>query len=275
MTTQSGLNIQLFDQDSPRAAELLRELHDGVLRPSFRPDEYVSPTVIKPGGRPALIACADDGQVIGGALGEVYPVSGVLLLGYLAIRPGFRGKGVGSVLMTALRQRWLEPDTLAVLEMDDPRYHAPHPDHGDPEARLRFYGAFDVRLLTIPYFQPRLGSHLPRGYHMLLGVIPPAGVVPPAAIPAQQLRVFLPEYFEDCEGRPVRDDAELQRLLDACRGPEIDLVRIEDIGRSPPGGERGGPLPHPAYYRSRIRRVRGGDGPCVRPLAAFGRSPVP
>ena len=233
---QSGLNIRLFDQDSPRAAELLRELHDGVLRPSFRREEYISPAVIHPGGRPALIACADDGQVIGGALGELYPVSGVLLLGYLAIRPGFRGKGVGSVLMTALRKRWLEPDTLTVLEMDDPRYHAPHPDHGDPEARLRFYGAAGVWLLAIPYFQPRLRSDLPRGYHLLLGVIPPAGAVPPAAIPAQQVRAFLLEYFEDCEGDRVRDDAEVQRLLDACRGPEIDLVRVEDIGRVPTGG---------------------------------------
>jgi GNAT superfamily N-acetyltransferase len=234
---QSGLNIRIFDQDSPRAAELLRELHDGVLRPSFRPDEYVSPAVIKPDGKPALIACADDGQVIGGALGYVYPLSGVLLLGYLAVRPGFRGQGVGGVLMTALRKRWLEPDTLAVLEMDDPRYHAPHPDHGDPEARLRFYGAAGVRLLAIPYFQPRLGSHLPRGYHMLLGVIPQAEAVLPAAIPAPQMRAFLLEYFEDCEGGPVRDDdAEVQRLLDACRGPEIDLVRMEDIGRLPTGG---------------------------------------
>ena len=55
---------------------------------------------------------------------------------------------------------------MAVLEMDDPRFHAPHPHHGDPDARLRFYGAFGVRLLAMPYFQPRLRPHLPRAHHM-------------------------------------------------------------------------------------------------------------
>ena len=162
--TRGGMEIRLVDQESPGAAGLLRELHDDVLRPSFRPEEYVSPTVINPAKKLAIIARADDGLVVGGALGEAYPHSRVLLLGYLAVRPGLRGKGIGSVLMAALKERWLDRDgeNLAVLEIDDPRYHAPHPDHGDPAARLRFYGAFGVRLLGIPYFQPRLRDHLPR-----------------------------------------------------------------------------------------------------------------
>lgn len=233
VTTRGGLAIQVSDQDSPGAVALLRELHDDVLRPSFRPEEYVSPAEINPAGKLAVIARADDGLVVGGALGEVYPCSGVLLLGYLAVRRGYRGRGIGGVLMAALRERWLARDTLAVLEMDDPRYHEPHPDHGDPAARLRFYGAFGVRLLAIPYFQPRLSGHLPRCYHMLLGVIPPAGVTLPPAVPAERVTVFLGEYFEDedpgAEG--AGDDAELRLLLDACRGPEIELVGVGDLGR--------------------------------------------
>jgi predicted N-acetyltransferase YhbS len=236
VTTSGGLEIRLFDQDSPGAAGLLRELHDEVLRPSFRPEEYASPAVIDPAKKLAIIARADDGVVVGGALGEVYPRSGVLLLGYLAVRPGLRGKGIGSVLMAALKERWLGQDneTLAVLEIDDPRYHAPHPDHGDPAARLRFYGAFGVRLLAIPYFQPRLRDYLPRGYHMLLGVIPAAGETLAPAIPARRVSAFLSEYFEDCEGA-VHDDAEFRLLLDACRGPEIELVSPADLDRIPDG----------------------------------------
>lgn len=239
-TTSGGLGIALFDQHSPRAAELLRELHDEVFLPSFRPDEYISPAVIRAGSRPTLIACGEDGRVLGGATGEVYPASGVLLLGYLAIRPGLRGRGVGSVLMAALRDRWLGhgQETLAVLEMDDPRYYAPHPDYGDPEARLRFYGGHGVRLLTIPYFYPRMRGDLPRGYHMLLGVIPPAGETLPPAIPAGPVRAFLGEYFADedkNEASAVRDAAELKRLLDACAGPELELVSIEDLSRVPDG----------------------------------------
>ncbi len=231
--TGAGLDIRLLGPDSPHAAELLRELHDGVLRPSFRPEEYVSPTVIRPEGKLAVIACAADGLVIGGALGELYPASGVLLLGYLAVRPGWRGRGVGSAVMATLRERWLEPDSLALLELDDPRYHAPHPEHGDPLARLRFYGASGVRLLAIPYFQPRLRSHLPRGYHMVLGVIPPLGTTLPAALPAGRVSAFLREYFEDCEGPTVREEEEVQRLLEVGGGPWIDLVRSEDFGPLP------------------------------------------
>lgn len=235
VTTLGGLNIRLSDQDSPAAARLLRELHDDVLRPSFRPEEYVSPAVIHPGSKLAVIASTDDGVVVGGALGEVYPVSGILLLGYLAVRPGFRGTGIGAVLMAALRERWLDRDTLAVLEMDDPRYHASHPDHGDPVARLRFYGASGVRLLAIPYFQPRLRAHLPRGYHMLLGVIPPAGATLPASIPARRVSAFLREYFAECEGDAIDDDVEFLGLMDACRGPDIDLVGTTDVSGIPSG----------------------------------------
>jgi GNAT superfamily N-acetyltransferase len=229
MMTPSGLHIRLHDQHSPRAADLLRELHDEVLRPSFRPEEYVSPAVIKTGARPALIACADDGLVVGGALGEVYRDSGVLLLSYLATRPGFRSKGIGGTLMAALRERWLDACTLAVLEIDDPRHHAAHPDYGDPEARLRFYGASSVRLLPIPYFQPRLRAHLPRAYHMFLGVIPSAGATLPRSVPTARVSAFLREYFADSEGSVSDGDAELGRLLDACRGPDLELVRTEDF----------------------------------------------
>jgi GNAT superfamily N-acetyltransferase len=213
--TSRGQHIQLFDEGSPRAGELLRELHDEVLSPSFRPEEYVPPTGIDLQGILALIGCADDGAVIGGALGEVYPASGALLLGYLAVRPGCRGTGVGSLLLTALKQRWIGRHPLAFLELDDPRHHGAHPVYGDPVRRLSFYAAFGIRLLAVPYFQPRLRTDLPRGDHMFLGVIPPDGATPPASVPARQVTAFLREYFAACEGPAALDDPEVQWLLRA------------------------------------------------------------
>lgn len=232
-TTRSGRNIQLFDQSSPKAAELLRELHDEVMFPSFPLKEYVPPSTIRPGDDLAIIACADDGQVIGGALGELYPASAALLLGYLAVRPGQRGSGVGSVLLAALKDRWLRDHPLAFLELDDPRHHATHPGYGDPAARLRFYGAFGISLLTVPYFQPRLRKDLPRVYHMILGVIPPDGVTPPEAVPGHQVTAFLEEYFSLCEGDAAHDDPEVRWLLDAANRPEITLVSTKEFTRVP------------------------------------------
>jgi hypothetical protein len=52
-----------------------------VLRPSFQPEEYVSPVVIEPDSRLTVVAATGDGLVVGGAAGEVGPASGFLLLG--------------------------------------------------------------------------------------------------------------------------------------------------------------------------------------------------
>jgi GNAT superfamily N-acetyltransferase len=223
--TGNDRHVRLFDQESPDAVELLREFHDQVLAPSFRPEEYVSPTTIGLEGVLALIACADDGTVIGGALGDVFPDSGALLLSYLAVRPGVRGTGTGGALLAALKERWLPRHPLVFLELDDPRHHGSHPTHGDPIRRLNFYGTFGIRLLTIPYFQPRLRGDLPRAYHLLLGVIPPDGATP-ASVPVAQVTAFLREYFVACEGPGALDDPEVQWLLEMASGAggEIPLV---------------------------------------------------
>lgn len=229
VTTSGALPVRLDDQHSPDAPALLRELHDTVLRPSFRPAEYVSPAVVKVAdSRPAIIARAPGGQVAGGALGHAYPASGVLLLSYLAVRRELRGQGVGTALMAALRERWLSAGTLAVLELDDPRHHAPHPAYGDPAARLRFYGANGVRLLDLPYFQPGLRPGLPRVQHMFLGVIPAPGVTLPPSVDGHQVSAFLDEYFADSEGT-IGGDEELTGLLSAARVPRVRLIPAQDF----------------------------------------------
>jgi GNAT superfamily N-acetyltransferase len=230
--SQSDHDFELFDQDSPQSADLLRKLHDEVLFPSFPRNEYIPPTTIDPKDGLAIIACSD-GQVVGGALGEVYPASGSLLLGYLAARPGLRGSGIGSALLGALKERWLGEHPLAFLELDDPRHHVTDPNLGDPVARLRFYGRFGIKLLTIPYFQPRLRPGLPRGYHMILGVIPSVGGTLPQTLPGHQVTAFLREYFADCEGNAASDDPEVRWLLEAASESEITLVGTEDFGRVP------------------------------------------
>jgi GNAT superfamily N-acetyltransferase len=245
---RSHQEIQLFDQDSPRAAELLRELHDEVLAPSFPAEEYVPPATIEPKDGLAVIACSG-GQVVGGALGTLYPASGALLLEYLAARPGLRGSGVGSALLAAVKERWLGAYPLTFLELDDPRHHSADLDYGDPAARLRFYGRFGIRLLTIPYFQPRLAPDLARGYHLILGVILPDRGTPPQAVPGDRVTAFLREYFEASEGSTADDDPEVRWLLDAASEPQITLVSTEEFervseglppGRPPPASQRGG-----------------------------------
>ena len=230
--TRDSRRIRLSNQDSPNAEILLRELHEKVLAASFPPEEYIPPTTFEPVGELALIASDDDGLVLGGAIGELY--SAALLLGYLAVRPGLRGGGVGSTLLAAVKERWVGQRPVTFLELDDPRYHQPDAGYGDPAARLRFYGAFGIRLLAIPYFQPRLRDDLPRGYHLFLGVIPPEGEAPPTTMPASEVTGFLEEYFEACEGDGALADPGVRWLLDAVGGQqEISLVDVGEYDGLP------------------------------------------
>jgi len=231
--------IRLIDEHDAEGPGLLRQLHDEVIAPSFPPEEYVPPGQDDDlqTGDPYLIACAQDGTVAGGALGENYLGSRAVLLGYLAARPGWRGQRVGSVLFEAVLQRWIGPQALGLLEIEDPR----HPRHagaqetyGDAAARVRFYARFGVRAVAAPYFQPGLGRGAPRAYHLMLCVM---GDVPrelqvDGGIAAGPVLEFLEEYFRVCEeGEPA--DAQVQWLLDAYRGPVLPLVPVDDLARIP------------------------------------------
>lgn len=198
---------------------------------SFSPVEYIPPTAFQPVDELAIIACQDDGLVLGGALGELY--STATLLAYLAVRPGLRGGGIGSTLLAAVQNRWARQRPVMFVELDDPRHHELHPDYGDPAARLRFYGGCGTQLLAIPYFQPRLRSDLPRGYRVFLGVIPPDGVAL-TTMPASQVTQFLREYFEVCEGPEALDDPGVRWLLDKVgEQPQISLVSTAEYAGLP------------------------------------------
>jgi GNAT superfamily N-acetyltransferase len=231
--------IRLVGEHDADGAGLLRRLHDEVIAPSFPPEEYVPPGPDDDldTGDPYLIACAADGTVAGGALGEHYLGSRAVLLGYLAARPGWRGRRVGSLLFEAVIQRWVGPHTLGLLEIEDPR-HSRHrgaaETYGDAAARVRFYARHGVRAIAAPYFQPSLGPHLSRAYHMMLCVMGevPAELVADGGISAGPVLDFLLEYFRLCEGGEPAD-AQGRWLLDAYRGAVLPLVAVDDLARIP------------------------------------------
>jgi GNAT superfamily N-acetyltransferase len=234
-----GSGIRLIDGGDAEGRGLLRQLHDEVIAPSFPPEEYVAPGPDDKldTGDPYLIACAADGTVAGGALGEHYLGSRVVLLGYLAARPGWRGQRVGSLLFEAVVQRWVGPHALGLLEIEDPR-HSRHADvaetYGDAAARVRFYARHGVRAIAAPYFQPSLGPGLSRAYHLMLCVMGavPAELAADGGLAAGPVLEFLREYFQLCEGREP-SDPQGQWLLDAYRGPVLPLVPADDLARIP------------------------------------------
>lgn len=184
--------------------------------------------------------CALEGeQAVGCIVGYPYPGSGVLLIGYVAARPGQRSRGIGELLLDEARRRWYgQPGiTLVVAEIDDPRYHPPAGEV-DAERRVAFCARRGMRVVVGPYFQPRLkGQGKKRVYGLFLAVLDgsegatgPGQLVP--VVPARQLTEFLLEYFaasgED-NGWPRDEDEEGRWLLDWYRDRET--VELQPIDR--------------------------------------------
>jgi GNAT superfamily N-acetyltransferase len=222
--------LVLYDRAEAGRLGPLDQFRAEVLERSFPPEQY-QPGPSTP-DELALVAASRDGVVAGGAIGDPYP--GSLLLSYLAVRPGFRGVGVGSLLMDAILERWVTPDLLVLAEIDDPRHHPSHPQYGDPDARLRFYSRFGLRAVAMPYMQPRLAPELPRVEHMILSVISaPERCQNGAGVRGSCVEEFLREYYVDCEGPAALDDSEVMWLLGWCATDELPLVSLDELSLLP------------------------------------------
>jgi GNAT superfamily N-acetyltransferase len=229
------------------SADLIEDIYREILEPSFGPDELDSlDTVLgglaESGGYGARGLCAFDGETpVGCMLGYPFPKSHVLLVGYVSVRPGLRGGGIGHVLMDAAQQRWfVDPDVALVLaEIEDPRRH-PAVGDIDPTRRAAFYARRGAQVVVGPYFQPRLDGEGKERVHDLFLTVLSGGrdaITPENSLRAEQIANFLLEYFRDSgEGSdfPRADDEEGNRLLDWYRGretvalhPMADYVHIE------------------------------------------------
>jgi GNAT superfamily N-acetyltransferase len=228
------VTIEELDADNARE---VADFYRRVLAPHFRADELETSENIaaglKGGGTKALVARTAQGAIVGGAVGDMFAHSGVLLLSYLAVAAEGRGTGTGGLLMKAVTEVWgrhFSP-SLFVMEVEDPRHYHSDSALGDPEARVRFYERLGARTLPIPYFQPALGPAGHRVPHLMLMVFGGTDAHPlTQLVDGQVVETFLVEYLELCEG-PVRpDDTEAQRMLAACRRPGgLPLLRVSEL----------------------------------------------
>jgi hypothetical protein len=148
-----------------------------------------------------------------------YPAARVVLISYLAVRPGHRGTGIGGLLYRNGLARWsrdLSPELVLgeVQDMSNPASTA----YGDPAARLRFYERFGAQALGIPYFQPALRPGTSRVFGMLLMVFAatPGARSGPHRIDGAIVERFILEYLRDCENAVREHDEELHRVIEAC-----------------------------------------------------------
>jgi hypothetical protein len=180
-----------------------------------------------------LIAVGADGAMLGGAIGDYFPRSKVMLLAYLAVLAGGRGQGVGAAVLEAANKAWTEElqPRLIVLEVEDPREFTGSADFGDPVARVRFYERHGVRALPLPYLQPALSPRTARVPGLMLMVLGGTDVPPGAtSVNGQHVADFLTEYFEEFEGPVQPGDTELRQLLAGSARPGgLPLLTVSEL----------------------------------------------
>lgn len=223
----------------------LESLYDEILVPSFRPAELESRAkVLKvlaaensvPGG---LLAVDPAGSIVGTILGDWFGDCRVMLIAYLAVRPEFRGCGVGKLLLAEAFALWRKRFAPALIlgEVEDPRHYRERDPlgFGDADARLRLYGALGARILAIPYFQPALSRNQPRVYNLLLMVFEahPSVMKGDNAVDGKIVGCFIDENFARSEGRA--DDNDANSLREALRDRSgIRLLSPADYVQSQP-----------------------------------------
>jgi GNAT superfamily N-acetyltransferase len=228
------VTVEELDADD---ADGIAEFYNQILLPHFSADELEPienfTAGLKYGATSALVAKTAGGAIAGGAVGDLFQRSNVLLLSYLAVPPAGRGAGVGGTLMKAVTGVWgsRHRPALLVMEVEDPCHHAADAAHGDPVARIRFYERLGARTLPLPYFQPALGPGGHRVPHMVLMVFGGTAAPPGTQrVDGEVVEHFLTQYLEDCEGPLRPDDTAAQRLLAACRHPGgLPLLRVDEL----------------------------------------------
>ena len=219
----------------------LSAVHADILSPSFPLHELMTlerlTDEVENGTTSVRVVRDQDGVLAGTAIGTWYAEARVLLIDYLALRPGQRGGGLGGELLSSSVEAWAaEYDPCIVLaEVEHPDHHDAHPQHGDPEARLRFYARQGARLLPLPYFTPGVGNGKPRTGGMMLTVLHAHATLlgdDDSEIASEPIATVLHLQAGDIE---THDDARTELIAVAAAGATLPLLRADRPGDVPIG----------------------------------------
>lgn len=173
MTTNDADAIAVVDSPADVAV-----VYDTLLAPNFPSRELITAEQLQESvasGRGSVRIAGDPATPLAAALVERIEGTPAVLLTYFATRADLRGRGVGSALLRRLLDDIAADDSISVVlgEVEHPGHHESSAEHGDPTARLRFYGRLGGRILDVPYFQPPIAEGEDAVYAMLLLALNP------------------------------------------------------------------------------------------------------
>jgi GNAT superfamily N-acetyltransferase len=238
MTSSTSAPVPVVE---PATQAELAAVHSEILVPSFPAYELMSlerlTAEVEHGDTSVRVIRDEDGNLAGCAIGTWFDEARVLLLDYLALRPGARGGGLGGTLLSSSVEAWSDQyDPCIVLaEVEHPDHHDAHPQHGDPEARLRFYAREGARFLPLPYFTPGVGDGKPRTGGMMLTVLyahPDLLGENDAEIASDPIATVLHLQAGD---EADHDEARTELIAAAAENPTLPLLRADRVGDVPIG----------------------------------------
>lgn len=127
--------------------ESLQQGVDNLLLEAFPPDQRRSPAELHhliESGQPTLVAAVDARGILGFV--TVWDLDTTVFLEHFAVRSALRGHGLGSQILTFVREHWQKPVLLEVEPPDGPL----------EQRRIRFYQRNGYHLSTFPYRMPCL-----------------------------------------------------------------------------------------------------------------------
>lgn len=200
-------------------AAAVTEVHRRIIVPSFPAEERgtAEELVARVGlGHARVHAAGGPGAWTAAAITETFePGSGIVLLSWLAVAPGGRSAGLGGrVLRVAVEAAYDDGARIVLAEIEPEGTRPALPEHGDPDARRRFYARHGAQGLDLPHAQPAAGPGL-APIELDLIALPAPGHRLPATFEAGSLEAFLAAYR-----RPAPSDQHWAATRDAlARGP--------------------------------------------------------
>jgi GNAT superfamily N-acetyltransferase len=227
-----GSQDEMRIYEVPGSGPVIEAFYRQILQPTFPADELIDldelQTIAASDTGSVWLAEAEDGTILAGAVAEWDESVRVVLLGYIAVRPGIRGGGIGGPLYLAALESWRRRfrPCLVLAEIEDPAVRSGSEDHGDSVARLRFFLSRGSRVLDFPYFQPALAPGSNRVWGLLLIVLhadPAFAGADDDTIVAGVVRKYLENYQIQYEGKVATDDQgmEMWRALDRPGGVHL------------------------------------------------------
>lgn len=219
-----------------------RPAFDSVLAPSFVLDELEPfeefETKLDEGTTTLLVGVDESDDIVAAAVFVNIRAASAVVLRQMAIREDLRRTGLGTELyhgfIAALEET--EQPSLVLAEVQHPDHHEPHPRHGDPLSRLRFYDRFDALILDVPYYQPALAAGLQPVYGLLLlALYVRPDLINPARTfldPPENL-LFALRSLLYADGDP--DEAAAAKLLAAASVSRVRLLPTSEYAQVTPG----------------------------------------